>query len=199
METGEDVSDNALKGPVINFKTVGPVTITYKVYMAIWSLQKYFNNPSVLFEEPEWLKFEKYTETVIGLFTDYHIDYQAHHHTTPGDSTFPKYLTSEQLCHLQIKDPQFRRQIVLQYMILLQYIERPPRKGQLAGARASLRMNRWIQGMQKKLENLLVLMSRKEFCEQLMSHEAGWNSWKDNSCPSLSVPNISGVRAWGLK
>ena len=49
------------------------ISVTYKMYHSIWSLQRFFNNPSYLFDQNEWLKFEKSAEFVVNLFQDYAI------------------------------------------------------------------------------------------------------------------------------
>merc|ERR1712178_612886 len=73
---GADLLNNSVKKPTIEFKTVGSTTITYKLYKAIWSLQKYFNNPKLLFTDGgnDFKEFERYAAQVIGLFQDYQSD-----------------------------------------------------------------------------------------------------------------------------
>jgi len=200
-------NDSTVKKPTIEFKTVGSTTITYKLYRAIWSLQKYFNNPKMLFEEDNFKEFERYAAQVIGLFTDYQVDVTHKNNKgankTPktyikgenaqndeNSATFPKYLTSEQLTHLQIKDPQFRHQIILQFLILVQYVKAPPIKQNLQRSAA---MGRWVQIFSKKVDALLMSMNNHDFCQQLMSHEIGWTQWKDRSCPSLLVQSSEKV------
>lgn len=201
--------------------------VTYKIYKSIWSLQRYFNHPCLLFDNADWMAFEYTADFVLGLLYDYQVEEDSQNKNAKtgqgqlfsaslekrkkskvvngkngnekedlGSSSeeevnFPKYLTSEQLCHLQIKDPNFRRQYIIQFMIVLQYISTPPMKGPKLDAsgsiRTSARQRNWVSKTNKKIDEILSKMSRKQFNYQIIQHEVGWNHWKDKSCPSLEI------------
>lgn len=203
MDTTEDeVIPSEKPSPVINPKSESTSNVTYKMYKSIWSLQKYFNNPSLLFVEREWMQFEKYADFVVNLFQDYQVESNASHTSSSGSDkskqNFPKYLTSEQLCHLQIKDVQFRRQLILQLLIIMHYVRNPPLRGPSVTRSENPKLNNriamFVMKMGTSLDQLLNLATRKDFCIQILSHEAGWTMWKDKSCPSIQVPNIDQVK-----
>ena len=173
-------------------------TVNYKIYKSIWSLQKYFNNPCLLFSLSEWVEFEKNSDFVLNLFLNFQIE-DNWNNVEPNEAldtqniNFPKYLTSEQLTHLQIKDPSFRRQYIIQILIILQYISSPPSRGPkldtVSSNRTSSRQKQWISKSNKIIDEILSKssMKTKEFNYQIIQHEIGWNNWKDRSCPSMNL------------
>lgn len=110
--------------------------------------------------------------------------------STSNDANFPKYLTSEQLTHLQVKDVNFRRQYLIQFLIVLQYISNPPVKGPKLDGQTTLkcttRQRNWISRANRRLDEILSKMTRKSFNRSVIHQETSWNIWKDKSCPSLN-------------
>lgn len=141
-----------------------------RFYALFWSVQQFFANPTVLFEEdsvlpPELLKnledpaprpdddgalkeFRIATKRVVDLMSavnEHELSLagaeQDHSASASGkgesnplegmnteadtdekESFFPKYLTGRNILESEVRDPSFRRQVLVQFLILLQYI-----------------------------------------------------------------------------
>ncbi|GCB69099.1 hypothetical protein scyTo_0012364 [Scyliorhinus torazame] len=86
---------------------------------------------------------------------------------------FAKFLTSEKLMDLQLNDSNFRRHILLQYLILFQYL-----KGQVKF---------------KRSEELPILFKEtppdgekfSSMVEHILHSEENWIAWKNEGCPSF--------------
>ncbi|KAG8133508.1 putative THO complex subunit 1 protein [Naja naja] len=102
----------------------------YNLYRKFWSLQDYFRNPVQCYEKVSWKIFLKYSEEVLTVFESYKLDdtqasrKKLEELKTGGEHVyFAKFLTSEKLMDLQLSDSNFRRHILLQYLILFQYLK----------------------------------------------------------------------------
>ncbi|KAI8071087.1 THO complex subunit 1 transcription elongation factor-domain-containing protein [Gongronella butleri] len=120
---------------------------------------------------------------------------------------FPRLLTSRHLLELEMRDMRVRRSVLLQYMILFQYLrafsddERERTKELLAlrQAKAVLVMPsyvvtddqiRWIDETEAEM---VILMKRtkphgtmfSELASFVLKHERSWNIWKLSGCPAL--------------
>ncbi|XP_028922344.1 THO complex subunit 1 isoform X3 [Ornithorhynchus anatinus] len=115
------------------------IPIDYNLYRKFWSLQDYFRNPVQCYEKVSWKTFLKYSEEVLAVFRSYKLDdtqasrKKLEELKAGGEHVyFAKFLTSEKLMDLQLSDSNFRRHILLQYLILFQYL-----KGQVKFKRPS--------------------------------------------------------------
>uniref|UniRef100_A0A670YD19 THO complex subunit 1 n=1 Tax=Pseudonaja textilis TaxID=8673 RepID=A0A670YD19_PSETE len=106
------------------------IPIDYNLYRKFWSLQDYFRNPVQCYEKVSWKTFLKYSEEVLTVFESYKLDdtqasrKKLEELKTGGEHVyFAKFLTSEKLMDLQLSDSNFRRHILLQYLILFQYLK----------------------------------------------------------------------------
>ena len=123
------------------------IAIDYSLYCKFWSLQDFFRNPNQCYDKIQWKVFcsvsfrnnhvkniwrfrsqhaTSILSTFQGLKLDYVIkDYNWSDANTFGDNDTPyfsKYLTNQKLLDLQIYDGNFRRFILLQFLILFQYL-----------------------------------------------------------------------------
>ncbi|KAB1258343.1 THO complex subunit 1 [Camelus dromedarius] len=122
VEEGEMGDDEA--------PTTCSIPIDYNLYRKFWSLQDYFRNPVQCYEKISWKTFLKYSEEVLAVFKSYKLDdtqasrKKMEELKTGGEHVyFAKFLTSEKLMDLQLSDSNFRRHILLQYLILFQYLK----------------------------------------------------------------------------
>ncbi|EPQ18268.1 THO complex subunit 1 [Myotis brandtii] len=122
VEEGEMGDDEA--------PTTCSIPMDYSLYRKFWSLQDYFRNPVQCYEKISWKTFLKYSEEVLAVFKNYKLDdAQASRKKmgelkTGGEHVFvAKFLTSEKLLGLQLSDSNFRRHILLQYLIFFQYLK----------------------------------------------------------------------------
>uniref|UniRef100_A0AAY4CQH1 Death domain-containing protein n=1 Tax=Denticeps clupeoides TaxID=299321 RepID=A0AAY4CQH1_9TELE len=171
------------------------IPIDYNLYRKFWNLQDYFRNPIQCYEK--WMTFLKYSDEVLAVFKSYKLDdTQASKRkleelrTTGGEHVyFAKFLTSEKLMDLQLSDGNFRRHILLQYLILFQYL-----KAQVKFKSSSCVLNDdqslWMEDTTKLVYQLLreIPPDGDKFAglvEHILNTEENWNSWKNEGCPSF--------------
>ncbi|XP_051990979.1 THO complex subunit 1-like [Xyrauchen texanus] len=173
------------------------IPIDYNLYRKFWTLQDYFRNPIQCYDKFLWMTFLKYSDETLAVFKSYKLDdMQASKRkleemrTAAGDHVyFAKFLTSEKLMDLQLSDSNFRRHILLQYLILFQYL-----KGQVKFKSSSCVLNDdqtlWIEDTTKVVYQLLreTPPDGDKFAsmvEHILNTEENWNSWKNEGCPSF--------------
>ncbi|KAJ8408188.1 hypothetical protein AAFF_G00264160 [Aldrovandia affinis] len=173
------------------------IPIDYNLYRKFWTLQDYFRNPVQCYDKFSWMTFLKYSDETLAVFKSYKLDdTQASKRkleelrTAGGEHVyFAKFLTSEKLMDLQLSDSSFRRHILLQYLILFQYL-----KGQVKFKSSSCVLNDdqtlWMEDTTKLVYQLLreIPPDGDKFAtmvEHILNTEENWNSWKNEGCPSF--------------
>uniref|UniRef100_A0A671XYG0 THO complex 1 n=1 Tax=Sparus aurata TaxID=8175 RepID=A0A671XYG0_SPAAU len=173
------------------------IPIDYNLYRKFWTLQDYFRNPVQCYEKFSWMTFLKYSDETLAVFKSYKLDdMQASKRkleelrASGGEHVyFAKFLTSEKLMDLQLSDSNFRRHILLQYLILFQYL-----KGQVKFKSSSCVLNDdqtvWIEETTKLVYQLLreIPPDGDKFAtmvEHILNTEDNWNGWKNEGCPSF--------------
>ncbi|KAM0786947.1 hypothetical protein ACM66B_002368 [Microbotryomycetes sp. NB124-2] len=112
-------------------------------YHAFWSLQRYFSNPALLFDNATTVRSLKELQTGMNKTLTAFAEATKQERRLAGSSKaggkrkaetdqdiensleqyfFPKYLTSRNLLELEIADTSFRRQVLFQALILFQYM-----------------------------------------------------------------------------
>ncbi|KAL4624586.1 THO complex subunit 1 [Arapaima gigas] len=173
------------------------IPIDYNLYRKFWTLQDYFRNPVQCYDKFLWMTFLKYSDETLAVFKSYKLDdTQASKRkleelrTAGGEHVyFAKFLTSEKLMDLQLSDSNFRRHILVQYLILFQYL-----KGQVKFKSSSCVLNDdqclWMEETSKQVYQLLreTPPDGDKFAamvEHILNTEENWNSWKNEGCPSF--------------
>uniref|UniRef100_A0A146NXF3 THO complex 1 n=1 Tax=Fundulus heteroclitus TaxID=8078 RepID=A0A146NXF3_FUNHE len=173
------------------------IPIDYNLYRKFWTLQDYFRNPLQCYEKFSWMTFLKYSDETLAVFKSFKLDdMQASKRkmedlrASDGEQVyFAKFLTSEKLMDLQLSDSNFRRHILLQYLILFQYL-----KGQVKFKSSSCVLNddqsAWIEETTKLVYQLLreTPPDGDRFAtmvEHILNTEENWNAWKNEGCPSF--------------
>ncbi|XP_029381048.1 THO complex subunit 1 isoform X1 [Echeneis naucrates] len=173
------------------------IPIDYNLYRKFWTLQDYFRNPVQCYDKFSWMTFLKYSDETLAVFKSYKLDdMQASKRkleelrASGGEHVyFAKFLTSEKLMDLQLSDSNFRRHILLQYLILFQYL-----KGQVKFKSSSCVLNddqtTWIEETTKLVYQLLreIPPDGDKFAtmvEHILNTEENWNAWKNEGCPSF--------------
>ncbi|KAJ0059179.1 hypothetical protein NL108_008678 [Boleophthalmus pectinirostris] len=173
------------------------IPIDYTLYRKFWTLQDFFRNPVQCYEKISWMMFVKYSDDTLAVFKSFKLDdMQASKkkleelRASSGEHVyFAKFLTSEKLMDLQLSDSNFRRHILLQYLILFQYL-----KGQVKFKSSSCVLNddqsTWIEETTKLVYQLLkeIPPDGDKFAtmvEHMLDSEDNWNSWKNEGCPSF--------------
>ncbi|XP_014836403.1 PREDICTED: THO complex subunit 1 isoform X1 [Poecilia mexicana] len=173
------------------------IPIDYNLYRKFWTLQDYFRNPVQCYDKFSWMTFLKFSDETLAVFKSFKLDdMQASKRkmedlraSDGGHVYFAKFLTSEKLMDLQLSDSNFRRHILLQYLILFQYL-----KGQVKFKSSSCVLNddqsAWIEETTKLVYQLLreTPPEGEKFAtmvEHILNTEENWNSWKNEGCPSF--------------
>lgn len=173
------------------------IPIDYNLYRKFWTLQDYFRNPVQCYDKFSWMTFLKYSDETLAVFKSYKLDdMQASKRkmeelrASGGEHVyFAKFLTSEKLMDLQLSDSNFRRHILLQYLILFQYL-----KGQVKFKSSNCVLNddqtTWIEETTKLVYQLLreIPPDGDKFAtmvEHILNTEENWNGWKNEGCPSF--------------
>jgi THO complex subunit 1 len=103
---------------------------------------------------------------------------------------FAKYLTSEKLLDLQIRDSKFRQHILVQFLILFQYLT-----GTVKFKGPSQVLNEdqstWVKQMIEKVYSLLreTPPCGQEFAktvEHVLTREENWITWKNDGCKTFA-------------
>ncbi|XP_006733108.1 THO complex subunit 1 [Leptonychotes weddellii] len=197
VEEGEMGDDEA--------PTTCSIPIDYNLYRKFWSLQDYFRNPVQCYEKISWKTFLKYSEEVLAVFKSYKLDdtqasrKKMEELKTGGEHVyFAKFLTSEKLMDLQLSDSNFRRHILLQYLILFQYL-----KGQVKFKSSNYvltdEQSLWIEDTTKSVYQLLSENPPdgerfSKMVEHILNTEENWNSWKNEGCPSFVKERTSDTK-----
>uniref|UniRef100_A0A669BIR8 THO complex 1 n=1 Tax=Oreochromis niloticus TaxID=8128 RepID=A0A669BIR8_ORENI len=186
------------------------IPIDYNLYRKFWTLQDYFRNPVQCYDKFSWMTFLKYSDETLAVFKSYKLDdMQASKRkleelrASSGEHVyFAKFLTSEKLMDLQLSDSNFRRHILLQYLILFQYL-----KGQVKFKSSSCVLNddqaAWIEETTKLVYQLLreIPPDGDKFAamvEHILNTEENWNAWKNEGCPSFVKESDELTRLWNL-
>ncbi|XP_039610651.1 THO complex subunit 1 isoform X2 [Polypterus senegalus] len=195
----EEKDDNMEEGEMGDDETptTSSIPIDYNLYRKFWTLQDYFRNPVQCYDKFSWMTFLKYSDETLAVFKSYKLDdTQASRKkleelkTAGGEHIyFAKFLTSEKLMDLQLSDSNFRRHILVQYLILFQYL-----KGQVKFKSSSCvltdEQSLWMEDTTKLVYQLLkeIPPDGDKFAavvEHILNTEENWNAWKNEGCPSF--------------
>ncbi|KAK3357186.1 THO complex subunit 1 transcription elongation factor-domain-containing protein [Lasiosphaeria hispida] len=220
-------SDSKKQGEKEEEKPLDPDTL----YPIFWSLQESFNQPKRLFEQPQFAAFKFGLEATIATFRSIKPEQASRSREKmdklveensrvskrkPGDgndelaSAFnPKYLTSRDLFKLEINDLAFRRNVLVQALIVMEFLLAlsTKAKDKLSGIKAPNKSvtysdqqlneedTEWVMGMKKTIAEYLKQGSEGPYfyrmVETVLSRDKNWVRWKIENCPSIELPFIS--------
>ncbi|KAI8926817.1 THO complex subunit 1 transcription elongation factor-domain-containing protein [Entophlyctis helioformis] len=205
-------------------------------YNTFWSLQSFFSNPTSAFNPERFETLRKGVEKVLAIFTaqqeaadrsngagsDKRRSTSAKHaESVPSTSDikrdyfFPKFLTSRNLFDLELNSPFFRRQILVQIMIVFQFLggltapekERvarmfaddskraQPNKALMYAYTLDKDQEAWLADCRGRAMYVLERISPngKQFTKTLITvitHERNWLKWKLESCQTYELPPV---------
>ncbi|KAL3868154.1 hypothetical protein ACJMK2_040988 [Sinanodonta woodiana] len=172
------------------------VPIDYNLYRRFWSLQDFFRKPTQCFDKTQWKMFALNADPVLNAFASSKLDdvkssRKKLNVPRPGqtDTFFAKYLTSEKLLDLQLNDSYFRRYILVQFLILFQYLNSPV-KFKSSNQVLTEDQSTWVKATQEKIYVLLreTPPDGEQFAktvEHVLKREENWNNWKNDGCPKF--------------
>ncbi|GAW21769.1 hypothetical protein ANO14919_112940 [Xylariales sp. No.14919] len=199
---------------------------TDSLYPVFWSLQHFFSQPTTLFDQSELTKFKSGIEATMSAFETV----EKIQKTTKGPDEYklipqkrkaaeanedlrstnnnPKYLTSRELFELEISDLYFRRHILIQAFIILDFLLSltPQARAKIVNvqqnrsvvyADKNLGENdaKWAKGMKDRITSYIQAESDGFFffrvVESVISRDKGWVRWKVENCPPIERASVS--------
>lgn len=195
------------------------------LYPVFWSLQSYFSAPSKMFDPDRFASFRAGLEATLSAFENINTELQNQgaarladearksknrkrqaDDAEVGDNFNPKYLTSRDLFDLEVSDTAFRRHVLVQALILLDFMLSltPKAKSRLAdltnksvlyGFVLSDEDANWVTNMRKRIEGYLREAPGGNFyyrmVDTVLSRDKNWARWKAEGCPPIERPAIS--------
>ncbi|KAG1146704.1 hypothetical protein G6F37_001089 [Rhizopus arrhizus] len=223
-------------------------------YKLFWSTRIYFANPPSVFTDNNFEDLQKGTNGIVEKFqsiaqkeaeilgarnkevtgtkrsrTEYmdEDDSAAEEilNQINNEYQFPRLLSSRRLLDLEMEDARFRRSVIVQYLILFQYLsgfsqEEKERTAALLAARGTTKQSlvqpnyvlsdeqvQWIDETREILVGLLRSIKPHgnlytDIILTILAHERHWIIWKASGCPSFEKPpmNINDLqKAWRTK
>ncbi|GMH30510.1 hypothetical protein Nepgr_032353 [Nepenthes gracilis] len=172
------------------------ISIDFNFYKTFWSLQEYFcNPPSITLAPSKWHKFTSSLTVVLSTFEAQPLSEEegnANNLEEEAAAFNIKYLTSSKLMGLELKDPSFRRHILVQFLILFDYLKAP---GKSEKDVPSETMKEEIGTCEARVKKLLEVTppKGKEFLnsiEHILEREKNWVWWKRDGCPPFEKQPI---------
>lgn len=194
------------------------------LYPVFWSLQAYFSSPSKMFDSERFVSFKAGLEATLSAFKNVHTDLESSGAARSseearksnkrkripdgaeiGSNFNPKYLTSRDLFDLEVSDISFRRHVLVQALILLDFmLSLTPKaksrfadltnKSVLYGFVLSEDDAKWASNMRKKIEGYLQEGMGGKFyyrmVDTVLSRDKNWARWKAEGCPPIERPAV---------
>lgn len=195
------------------------------LYPLFWSLQAYFSSPSKMFDSERFTSFKTGMEATLAAFKNINTEMENESSARASEdarksnkrkriadgnevatSFNPKYLTSRDLFDLEISDTAFRRHVLVQALILLDFVlsltsksksrlANTTNKSVLYGFTLNEDDTKWATGMRKSIEGYLQQGPGGKFyyrmVDTVLSRDKNWVRWKAEGCPLIERPAIS--------
>ncbi|BDD54944.1 THO complex subunit 1 [Monascus purpureus] len=213
-----------------NSKTNVDLDVLYPLF---WSLQAYFSAPTKVFDPQHFTSFKTGLEATLSTFKSINTDLENQNtskasedirkstkrkRTADGQefaSSFnPKYLTSRDLFDLEVSDTAFRRHVLVQALILLDFmlsltpkakarLSNLTNKSVLYGFVLNDEDAKWATDMRKRIEEYLQQGIGGKFyyrmVDTVLSRDKNWVRWKAEGCPPIERPAVSVTEYLGAR
>ncbi|KAI1500468.1 THO complex subunit 1 transcription elongation factor-domain-containing protein [Biscogniauxia marginata] len=200
---------------------------TDALYPIFWSLQHFFSQPTTLFDSAQLTKFKSGMEATMVAFetveklqrstksNDENKIIPQKRKNAEGEEDLrssnnnPKYLTSRELFELEISDLYFRRHILIQAFIILDFLLSltPQARAKIANITPQNRSvvygdknlgdedAQWARDMKDRITTYIQAESDGYFffrvVESVISRDKGWVRWKIENCATIERPPVS--------
>ncbi|KAK5064378.1 hypothetical protein LTR84_000211 [Exophiala bonariae] len=199
------------------------------LYPKFWTLQSFFSSPTRLFEPSNMSTFKDGIEQTIACFKS--VAQSSTSTSNPSDikrglkrkrtsemditsstipsTTFnPKYLTNRDLFDLEVHDTAFRRHVLVQALIMLDFLlslttgakekfEGLTNKSVLYVYTLSEEDTKWVHTTRAAIASYLQQGSGNEgkfyyrMVDTVLSRDKNWVRWKAESCPTISRDSVT--------
>ncbi|KAJ5464759.1 uncharacterized protein N7458_000445 [Penicillium daleae] len=195
------------------------------LYPVFWSLQAYFSAPSKMFDSERFADFKAGLDATLSAFKNINTELESKSGSRSSDearkthkrkrvtddaeigtSFNPKYLTSRDLFDLEFSDTAFRRHVLVQALILIDFMLSltPNAKARMADATnksvlygfvLSEEQSKWAADMRRSIEGYLRQGDGGNFyfrmVDTVLSRDKNWVRWKAEGCPPIERPAVS--------
>lgn len=195
------------------------------LYAVFWSLQDYFSQPTRLFDEGAFQKFKSGLELTLRKFKAIQEEQQSRgvpkiayenkdtvnrkRNSTEeaiANSFNPRYLTSRHLFDLEISDLAFRRHILVQALIIVDFLlgltpkakkklENASNKSVLYSFTLDDEGAKWATAMRAEIASYLQQGPEGKFyyrmVDTVLSRDKNWVHWKAEGCPPIERSPLS--------
>ncbi|XP_050068933.1 THO complex subunit 1 [Anopheles maculipalpis] len=189
--------------------------IDYNLYCKFWALQDFFRNPNQCYNKVQWKTFETHAKSVLSAFSSFKLEEhrassstavpKAMDGTTANSSSpmeqdeiresghfFAKFLTNPKLLSLQLSDSNFRRSVLVQFLILFQYLNSTV-KFKAETHVLTQAQSDWLKETETQVYQLIEESppNGKKFANtarHMLLREELWNSWKNEGCKEFKRP-----------
>lgn len=163
--------------------------VDYNLYVKFWKLQEFFRKPTQCYEKELFDQFHSNTNIVLAAFASMKLE--------PADCLknvaqsseqvyFAKYLTNQKLLELQLCDSNFRRCILIQFLILFQYLTADVK----FKSESHVLTNEQKEAIQELTAKVYDQISNtppdgsymRVVIKQIMEREENWSNWKNDGC-----------------
>lgn len=192
-------SDDGLEeGETDDTGSTAAVSVDYNLYRKFWSLQEYFRQPTLCYNKVHWRQFTSYSMDVLSVFGSFKLDdVKTAEWTLPESASclsgksvyFAKYLTSQKLLELELSDSNFRRSILVQFLILIHYLQATVRFKQETHVLTE-EQSTWVKNTTSLVYKLLEEIPPDgagfaAYIKHILQREEFWNNWKNEGCPDF--------------
>ncbi|XP_034250711.1 THO complex subunit 1 isoform X2 [Thrips palmi] len=190
------------------------ITIDYNLYSKFWSLQDFFRNPNQCYDRVHWKTFSSHANSVLSAFSSFKLDdiadskklkldvsfgresnseMDVDEGSAPsGQAFFAKYLTNQKLLELQLSDSNFRRCVLLQFLILFQYLDSQVK---FKPDTFELKQDQ-LEWVKETTELICRLMKETPpdgpsflaAVTHILKREEQWSNWKNEGCKEFQTP-----------
>lgn len=169
----------------------------YNLYSKFWQLQDFFRQPKICFDRLEWKRFSASSNEVLTVLAQLKLDTQSNSSTLDDISTegtfFAKYLTNQKLFELQLSDSNFRRYILIQFLIAFQFLTSSVKFHDKV---LTDEQKDWVNETTDKVLDLISQTPPRgremmKAVSQLLQREENWSNWKNDGCPEIKPDEVS--------
>ncbi|KAF9892353.1 hypothetical protein FE257_002130 [Aspergillus nanangensis] len=203
------------------------------LYPMFWGLQAYFSAPTKVFDPEHFATFKTGLETTLSTFKKVNTELENSSGSKASEdlrksnkrkrnmdeqeiagSFNPKYLTSRDLFDLEVNDTAFRRHVLVQALILLDFmLSLTPKakarltnlsnKSVLYGFVLNDEDTKWAVKVRKSIEEYLQQGIGGKFyyrmVDTVLSRDKNWVRWKAEGCPLIERPPVSVAEYLGAR
>ena len=185
--------------------------IDYNLYHKLWSMQDGFRQPTQSYTSDLWKEFMANVQEVLQAFSSYKLEDTSHssgptrRRSKPRRAAstseyreshyFAKFLTSEKLMSLQLQDSHFRRHILIQLLVLFQYLTTDTKFKTPAQVMSDSNAQ-WVKETTEEVYKLIeeTPPNGTEFAtyiKRMLKSEESWIAWKNDGCPLYEKAPLS--------